>query len=49
MVQHPSDKDWLEKVTIAYKVYPYPSLSIEQFITWLYGQYGIVQPKEGNK
>jgi hypothetical protein len=37
------DKDWLERITIAYKVYPYPSKEIEQFINWLYKQYGIVQ------
>jgi hypothetical protein len=37
------DKDWLERITIAYKVYPYPSNDIERFINWLYKQYGIVQ------
>jgi len=37
------DKDWLERIVIAYKVYPYPSKEIEAFITWLYKQYGIVQ------
>ena len=43
------DKDWLEKVTIAYKVYSQefgPRTSIENFVTWLYKQYGIVEPKE---
>ena len=47
-----TDKDWLEKVTVAYKEYSKqvgPSLPIENFIAWLYRQYGIVQPKEGNK
>jgi len=39
-----TDKDWLEKVTTAYKVYPYPSKDIEAFIKWLYQQYGIVEP-----
>lgn len=41
-----SDKEWLEKVTIAYRVYSKdvsPNLSVEQFINWLYQQYGIVQ------
>ena len=49
MAQYLNDKDWLQKVTTAYKAYPYPSLSIENFIAWLYSQYGIVQPKEGDK
>jgi hypothetical protein len=46
------DKDWLERVTIAYKAYSTqvgPNLSIENFINWLYRQYGIVQNKENNK
>lgn len=41
------DKDWLERVTIAYKVYADqvgPNLSVENFISWLYKQYGIIQP-----
>jgi len=37
------DKEWLEKVTVAYKMYAYPSLDIERFIKWLYEQYGIEQ------
>jgi hypothetical protein len=41
-----TDKDWLERVTIAYRAYPYPHNDIEAFITWMYKQYGIVQPKE---
>ncbi len=41
-----TDKDWLERVTIAYKAYPYPSKDIEAFVQWMYKQYGIVQPKE---
>jgi hypothetical protein len=44
-----TDKDWLERVTIAYRAYPYPSKDIESFITWMYRQYGIVQTKEDNK
>ena len=43
MASNLNDKDWLEKVTTAYKFYPHPNLTIEQFITWLYKQYGIVQ------
>ena len=41
-----NDKEWLERVSLAYKVYSKdvgPNLSIEQFIAWLYKQYGIVQ------
>lgn len=43
-----NDKQWLERVTIAYKEYQKqarPSLDVENFITWLYKQYGIVEPK----
>ena len=40
------DKDWLERITIAYKVYPFPNKDIESFIDWLYTQYGIVIPKD---
>lgn len=40
------DKDWLNKVTTAYKVYPYPNKDIETFISWLYKQYGIVEKKD---
>jgi hypothetical protein len=44
-----TDKDWLEKVSIAYKEYSRqvgPHLHIENFIAWMYRQYGIVQEKE---
>lgn len=40
------DKEWLEKISVAYKVYPYPSKEVERFLQWLYKQYGIVQSKE---
>ena len=40
------DKDWLERVIIAYKAYPYPNKDIEQFIQWIYDQYGIVKPEK---
>jgi hypothetical protein len=38
-----TDKEILDRVALAYKVYPYPSKDIETFIAWLYQQYGIVQ------
>ena len=40
------EKDWLERIVIAYKVYPYPNKDIEAFIEWLYQQYGIVKPND---
>ena len=46
MAQQLNDKDWLEKVLIAYRAYPYPNKDIELFINWLYKQYGIVKPKD---
>jgi hypothetical protein len=42
-----TDKDWLERVTIAYQEYSRqvgPKLDIENFISWMYRQYGIVEP-----
>ena len=42
-----NDKDWLEKVSMAYRVYSDevgPKLDIENFINWMYRQYGIVPP-----
>ena len=44
-----NDKDWLEKVSVAYKVYSDgvgPKLDIENFINWIYRQYGIVPPRK---
>ncbi len=41
-----TDKDWLERITIAYKAYPYPSKEIEAFISWIYKQYGIIEKKD---
>lgn len=41
-----TDKDFLKKVSIAYKAYKVavgPNLAIENFIDWLYKQYGIVK------
>jgi hypothetical protein len=43
-----NDKDWLERISIAYRVYPYPTKEIEAFITWLYKQYGIVKSEKQN-
>jgi hypothetical protein len=43
------DKDWLERVTIAYKVYSDQvglKLDVENFVAWLYRQYGIIEPKD---
>ena len=44
-----TDKDWLERVSVAYRAYPYPSKDIERFVQWMYKQYGIIQPTEGKK
>ena len=49
MAQQLNDKDWLEKVSVAHRVYPYANKDIKKFISWLYKQYGIVQPKEGKQ
>jgi hypothetical protein len=39
------DKQWLERINIAYKAYPFPSKEIEAFVDWLYKQYGILNPE----
>ena len=47
-----NDKDWLNRVTVAYKIYKEQlgsNPTIEEFIEWLYKQYGIVQPEKGSK
>ena len=41
-----NDKEWLEKVLTAYKAYPYANYQVAEFISWLYKQYGIVEPKD---
>jgi hypothetical protein len=41
-----NDKELLDRINIAYKVYPFPSKEIEQFIQWMYKQYGIVQQEK---
>jgi hypothetical protein len=43
-----NDKELLDRINTAYKVYPYPSKEIESFISWMYKQYGIVQPEKKN-
>jgi hypothetical protein len=43
------DKDMLNKVSLAYEVYSKkvrPDLHIENFISWMYKQYGIVELKK---
>jgi len=49
MAQYLNDKDWLEKVSIAYAAYKQQherSPCVESFISWLYKQYGIIEPKD---
>lgn len=41
-----NDKEWLQKVTTAYKAYDEKNQDVEKFISWLYRQYGIVEPKK---
>ena len=41
-----NDKDWLERVSVAYKAYLYPNKDIEAFIKWLYQQYGVIPPSQ---
>lgn len=43
-----SDREFLQKVKLAYSVYSKlvrPDLNIENFITWLYKEYGYIEPK----
>ena len=47
-----TDKEWLDKVALAYKVYSSevgPKLHIEQFISWMHRQYGIEENTKVNK
>jgi hypothetical protein len=42
-----NDKEWLDKVYLAYKVYSEEVVEdrgVEDFIKWLYEQYGIIHP-----
>jgi len=42
------DRDWLERISIAYRAYPFPNKNIEAFIEWLYKQYGIVKSESND-
>lgn len=45
------DKQFLERIKLAYEVYSKtirPDLNIENFIMWLYKEYGYVHPKGKN-
>lgn len=45
------EKEFLQRIKLAYEVYSKtvrPDLNIENFITWLYKEYGYVQPKGKN-
>jgi hypothetical protein len=44
-----NDKDWLERVSIAYRAYSKPDQQISEFISWLYKQYGVIQPEDRKK
>ena len=52
MAKKMNDKDWLAKVSLAYKVYTERAKEntpeVEAFINWLYTQYGIAKPKWRN-
>ena len=41
-----TDKELLDRINTAYKVYPHPSKEINFFISWMYKQYGIVQQEK---
>jgi hypothetical protein len=44
-----NDKEFLEKVNHLYNIYSNdigPKLDIENFITWIYKQYGFLEPKK---
>jgi hypothetical protein len=44
-----SDKEILERIQMAYRSYPCPNKDIENFIQWVYKQYGIVHPNKEKK
>lgn len=47
-----SDKDWLKRVVIGYRVYQEQfgnSNEIQSFIEWLFKQYGITYPIDKEK
>lgn len=42
------EKEFLQRIKLAYEVYSKnvrPDLNIENFITWLYKEYGFIEPK----
>lgn len=44
-----NDKDWLDKVSTAFKEYERrfgPQNQAASFVEWLYTQYGVVLPKD---
>jgi hypothetical protein len=44
-----NDKEWLKKIKIAYSAYVSktgPQPDIEDFIHWLYKEYGIIEPQD---
>jgi len=46
------DQEWLGKVMLAYNVYKQEvrsDASVEDFIMWLYQQYGIILPNDISK
>jgi hypothetical protein len=44
-----TDKEFLQRIEMAYKAYPHPSPDIEKFIVWLYKQYGLEIPRQNKK
>lgn len=43
------DKIWLDRIKTAYSAYHSPSAEVAEFISWLYRQYGIIEPKAEKK
>lgn len=43
------DKLWLDRIKTAYAAYPLHSEEVAVFISWLYKQYGIIEPKVEKK
>lgn len=40
-----NEKDFVERLILAYKAYPFPNISIEHFIEWVHRQYGLAEPE----
>lgn len=49
MVREMNDKEWLDRVRLASRVYQeqfsQDQQSVEHFVRWLYREYGIVMPQ----